>query len=473
VISVIAKKELKEIFRDGRFLIAAAAVLLLLSTALLLGWRHYIEIAAERQQAQRLSRRHWLNQGVKNPHSAAHFGVYAFKPRTPLSLIDHGLDPWTGVTVWLEAHKQNEFQYKPAQDGVSLQRFGELTAAATLQILLPLLIILMAHSSLSGERESGALRLLVSLGLRPATLVWGKFAGLSLAFALLIVPAVVLGVLALGLSSSPEILWKSLPRMGLLAITYVIYFVGLLAVCLAVSARAGRSQRALILLLGFWILNSIAAPRLAADLATAVAPTPSAFEFQHGIELALRGQADELDFHQLRTEKLKQQLLQKYNVTRIEDLPVDFRGIALQAGEDYGNQVFDRAYSNLWAALFSQETIHYYLSAFAPLLAVRSLSMALAGTDLSHHVDFAKKAEEYRRLIQRIMNDDITYGGARVRGVYVRGADLWTKVPEFRYAPPSVAWVLQQQWLPALMLIAWAGAAVLGMLYATKHLPLD
>lgn len=129
----------------------------------------------------------WESQGEKSPHSAAHYGVYAFKPTGWLAFFGPGTEAYTGVTVWLEAHKQNQFLYRPASDGNTLQRFGELTAAAVLQLLLPLLIILLGFSTFAGERESGTLRQVLSLGVDRHDLALG----------LLLVPAVLLGAAAL------------------------------------------------------------------------------------------------------------------------------------------------------------------------------------------------------------------------------------------------------------------------------------
>jgi ABC-2 type transport system permease protein len=50
-------------------------------------------VSAQHELARRATREQWLHQGVKNPHSAAHYGVYAFKPKMPLSLVDQGVDP--------------------------------------------------------------------------------------------------------------------------------------------------------------------------------------------------------------------------------------------------------------------------------------------------------------------------------------------------------------------------------------------
>lgn len=92
MIGIIARKEMKEMMRDGRFQSAAAIVTVLLGAALLLGWQHYRDVNAQHQTAQRAERNRFLNQGTKNPHAGAHYGVYAFKPKTPLSLIDEGVE---------------------------------------------------------------------------------------------------------------------------------------------------------------------------------------------------------------------------------------------------------------------------------------------------------------------------------------------------------------------------------------------
>lgn len=201
MISTIARKEVTEMVRDGRFRWATAIVLALLTAALLLGWQHYRDVSSQHELARRGTREQWVNQGSKNPHSAAHYGVYAFKPKAPLSFVDRGIDPWVGVAAWLEAHKQNEFKYRPAQDTTAVQRFGELTGATVLQVLIPLMIVMLTFSAFSTEREQGTLRQLLSLGVKRSHLAAGKALGIAWALGMLLIPATVLGVVALSLTS--------------------------------------------------------------------------------------------------------------------------------------------------------------------------------------------------------------------------------------------------------------------------------
>ena len=85
--------------------------------------------------------------------------------------------------------------------------------------------------------------------------------------------------------------------------------------------------------------------------------------------------------------------------------------------------------------------------------------MALAGTDFAQHAHFQKAAEDYRRLINREMNMDLAYNQKDTSNPYVRGRDLWEKIPEFDYSAPNLGWVLSQQRLSVAMLAAWCLAA--------------
>ncbi|WP_202618404.1 ABC transporter permease, partial [Escherichia coli] len=122
-------------------------------------------------------RAQWEAQGVKGTHQAAHFGIYVFKPESPLAAIDPGLRQFTGQALWLEPHKRNLARFSPAADQGIATRFGQMSAAFVLHTLLPLLIVALAFNAVTHEREQGTLRMLHSLGLSARKLLFGKFFG--------------------------------------------------------------------------------------------------------------------------------------------------------------------------------------------------------------------------------------------------------------------------------------------------------
>ncbi|MBC7933053.1 MAG: ABC transporter permease subunit, partial [Rubrivivax sp.] len=242
----IARKEFTEMLRDGRFRASAVIIFLLLVTALALGVANYSDVRREQREAQARDREAWLAQGERNPHSAAHFGKYAFKPSPPLAFLDRGLNSYTGVAVWMEAHYQNSSRNRPIEDATTAGRFGELTAATVLQLLVPLVVILLAFAAFAGEREQGTLRQLLSLGVGREKLAVGKAAGIAAALAALLVPATIIGVLALVLATSRDGALAGAGRFAFLALSYLLYFGAMLGVALAASAFFRTARTTLV-----------------------------------------------------------------------------------------------------------------------------------------------------------------------------------------------------------------------------------
>ena len=452
----IARKEFTDMLRDGRFRWCSILVGALLLVSLGHGWVQAREAQQELAAAQATAREHWESQGEKNPHSAAHYGIYAFKPRLALSFVDEGIDPYAGTSVWLEAHRQNDFLLRPAQDATAAQRVGALTAAQVLQHLVPLLIILLAFGALAGERERGTLRQLLSTGIGRRELAVGKSLGIAGALALLLVPAAVVGAAAL-VVGSPGPASSPLARGTVLAGVYLAYFTAFLALSLAVSAWARSSRTALVILLGVWVMNGLVAPRVAVDLSKWLHPTPSAVEFARTMERELASGVD--DISRPDRAALTERLLTEYGVERVEDLPINESGVYLQESEEFGNRIFDRNYGALWDTFERQGNVHETLAVAAPLLAVRTLSMGLAGTDVEQHRHFATAAEAYRRELMRRMNGDLAEN-SRSGEVYLAGPELWAEVPPLEYDAPSLGWVLGNRILSLVVLGIWLAGTV-------------
>jgi ABC-2 type transport system permease protein len=452
----VARKETLEMLRDGRFRWAAGFVLVLLLGSMLVGWRHYAEVQAQHTAAQRDV---WVNQGERNPHAAAHYGTYAFKPVTAPSAIDRGVTPYTGVAIFLEGHVQNAPSYRPAEDATAAARLGELTAAATLQYLIPLLIVLLAFSAFAGEREAGTLRQLLSLGVPRRTLAWGKALGTALPLAVILVPAALVGVTALALSADPAQIAWSLPRLGSMAGVYLLYFGIFIGVSLIVSALAPSSRAALVLLLGFWLTNAFVAPRVANNVAAALVPTPTLAEWA----AAERAHHDAKPEWQARMAAVTDRLVAEHGVTSPDELPVDPLGVALVEDEEESTAFYREQFAQL-AATYERQLRVYQAGAFlAPLLAVQPLGMALAGTDHAHYQHFSDAAEAYRHRMVQILNEDLAQNARSAENPrsYTVGREMWEDtISPFEYRAPGLFWALDGRLLALLILGLWVVGVV-------------
>jgi hypothetical protein len=90
--------------------------------------------------------------------------------------------------------------------------------------------------------------------------------------------------------------------------------------------------------------------------------------------------------------------------------------------------------------------------------------MALAGTDDLHDRAFSAAAAKYRTAMLTTLNSELAQSGRLNSFDYVRGRDLWEKVPPFDYEVPTAWWAVSQRALSGMVLGAWliaiSGAAV-------------
>ena len=445
----IARKETIEMLRDGRYRWTAAILLLLLTGALLAGWKHYTDIETQRALSQESDREMWLDQGEKNQHSAAHFGTYAFKPTSPLTALDQGVLQYTGVSVFMEAHSVKDAIYRPVDDATAVQRLGSLTASTTLQLLVPLLIILLAFGAFSGEREQGTMRQVLSLGVSRYALGLGKALGIAGPLLLMLIPVTVIGVAILALLEGPDTpLWEG-NRFGFMLLAYFLYFTVYMLASLVVSARAASSRQALLVLLGFWFVTSFVVPRLVTDAAYTAHPAPSASVFELAIEEDMAAQPSWTD----RTAAVQARLMEKHGVDSVEAIPESVAGHTLLEAERDETAVYRKHFEALQAVHAEQERFTQRGASLSPVLAVQLASMGFAGSDHLHHRHFVEAAEEYRFEFVQALNQDMVDEGASWD--HRAGVELWERIPAFAYEPPSVADVLDHYGLSLLMLGLW------------------
>ncbi len=449
---LVARKELRDLVRDRRFLLLALLTLVLMVAALLLGALHADQRRHAHDAAAQGDARVWLAQGAKNPHAAAHFGQWAHKPMSPLALADPGVDAFVGSAIWLEAHRQNEGLFRAARDGTLAARGGALTLALLLQTLMPLLALLLGVAAWAGERDQGTLRPLLAQGVRPWQLMAGKaLACAAVLLGLLLVASLAL-LLALSALGAPGGLEPA--RLGGAMLAYGAYLLGFLLLALALAAALPSTRTALVLLLGFWLVNCFVAPRWASDLVRASDPLPSAQALRSAINDAKRQQFGHDEKHPAYIA-LREATLRQYGVTRIEDLPVSFRGLALRADDEAGYGIFDQHFGRLQAQIEAQDQRRALGGFVFPLLALQPLSMAMAGTDNAHHHHFVRAAEAHRRRIQTLLSEDIIRNAPPAGGQYQAPAALWQQVPAFAYPRPPLAEAARGLGAPAAALALW------------------
>ena len=465
----LAQKEFVSTLRDKRFAVLSGLMLALLLAATLVGRAAFQRQQQERQLAQQTVNDQFHHQPARHPHRVAHYGSFAFRPKSGLSLLDAGVDSYTGTAVYLEAHQQNSVNFSQAQQSGSLIRFGELTVAFTLQLLVPLLIIFLCFGAFTQERETGTLKLLLSQGATMRQIAWGKIRGYGQAVALVVAPALALaaGLLFSGAEFGPDLLL----RLGLFVVSYAVYFFLVIVGAVVVSARQTSSRAALVTLLGLWILGGIILPKATANLGATLFPAVTKAQMDAAVHEEAQHGINGHDPQDKRSEALKAAVLKKYGVDSVQQLPVSFAGIQMAASEEYSAKVYQEHFKALNDTYERQNRISEWFGLLNPYQAIRPLSMGLAGADFAHYVHFQQAAETYRyQLVQRLnaLQTGMGYGDKERK----LDAATWRKLPVFTYEAPTLGWALPRLLLPVAALLLWAvGLTWLGLrLISTSRL---
>jgi len=474
MIATIAKKEFVCLVRDGRFRWIAVIMALLLLTSLWTGYSRYQSLRNIQNVAQATTEEQWVNQGDKNPHTAAHFGNYAFKTPGPLSFFDIGISNYVGSTVWLEAHKTNFAKNRPAQDNGGLSRFGELTPAMILQLLIPLMLILFGFSAFAGERDAGTLRQLVSLGASGNSLLWGKLLGVAAAMAVILAPYVLVCGVVLVLVAGDGSGELGL-RGWLLLFFYLLYASMYLLLTLGVSAMARNAKSALVILVGFWALASFIVPRVAADLSKILTPTPTYAAFYKEVkDTGMRGlEGAEGDVglpRRAHLAKVRRALFDEYGVDSIEDLPVYWTGVSMQTVEERDYIINNLLMDELRRSFQVQQRQRDVVGFLSPVLALRSISMALAGTSLVDQEKFLRSSHDYRINMIRDMNNELINNATMRDSLYVASSKTFSIVEPYRYAAPGIRESFDGLAYNIVLVILWFVFALVFALLSVRRL---
>ncbi|WP_028890254.1 DUF3526 domain-containing protein [Tenacibaculum ovolyticum] len=465
MILYIIKKELREIYRDGRFKISIGIVLALLVTAILVTTNQYKTTINQYNKAKNNERSVWESQGEKNPHSAAHYGNYVFKPKSPLSLIDQGVDKYTGVSIFLEAHSRNEALFSDATDQTTLSRFGELTPNFILLYILPLIIILIGYNTFTKEIEGNTFYILKSQGITGWKLLLGKWIAT-------LIPAMVIttllfvfgGIIFSNIKDYGVLNWKA---FGMLYLIYLIYYLVFTNIVLLISSLVKKSGVALVTSLFFWISACFITPKLASNIADTKYPYPTHQEFSEKVYQEYKKGLDGHSPWSKQAKKLEKEILEKYNVDSVHKLPFNFSAYRMQKGEEQQAEIYAKHYGLLKQIAIKQNNVYKTLAMISPFLPTRFLSMSVAKTDYQYHWNFSEAAEKYRVETQRFLNGT-TEKNSKYRERYIAPANTWAKLPKFKYEAPSFSETFKENSSLLLILSLWFAITATVLIFTNK-----
>lgn len=473
VILLIAQQFLTNTFKSKAIYPIVVIVSLLLAYATYSGWESYNTQNNIRHHYQHKARQSWENNPDKHPHRMAHFGSFAFRLKHPLSMFDIGMESFTGNAVFLEAHKQNTINFSEASFSTGLLRFGEISLAMLLQVIVPLIIFFLGFSSVAAERENGTLKIAIIQGARWKELLFGKSLGLMGGALLFFLPTALVTLLLLLATEDALLTTDELWRYAGVMISYFLFFVVISNITVLVSATSKTSKDALIKLLALWLFFIVLLPRTTQALGNYFYSSPSRIEFEAAIEKELIKKGDSHNPDDPYFKGLKDSVLQVHNVKSVQELPFNYSGFVMREGEKNSTLIYNRHLNELLQTYQRQNDLSRFAAFIDPYLAIKNVSMALSGTDFESYTNFQEQAENYRyRLAQKMNELQMEFISNKRPGPndppHIISREHWKAFPGFDHQFMSISTILGSEVWSIIALLSWGVASVGFMINLSK-----
>lgn|GEM_PF-4813772 len=364
-----------------------------------------------------------VKNGAKTPFAARpmKLTLQAALPPGPLAELAHQRESIHPHTTQLSGFRNDASLFRRYEvEGPSALAMPAFDLTHLAIVLFPLVLLLLVFDALSGERQSGRLRLLMVQGARPGQLVVARL--LTVAVPLWAVTVLVATAVAL-LGSGSAALGG---RLVLWLVGFTAYAALWMAIAAWIAARFSRGSEAAMAALVAWVVGVLLVPSFAQFAAEAVYPTPSRVAYLSDAREA-EGQARrELDRrtdvymteHGLETGKADEGVPGFYRASYLANVHVNASTAPMMARFEQQRAAQARVADRVQFAA-------------PPMLAHRILQDA-AGAGVGRAAEFRREAREHLQSLHEAVGP-ATVGRTRLSLEQARA------IPEFRFAEPPVA----------------------------------
>ena len=335
----------------------------------------------------------------------------------------------------------------------TLQRFDALDWVFTVGVILSFAAFAMTYDSISGEAETGTLRLCLSNSLPRATLLFGKYIGTIISLSIPLIIGICMNVLIIslfGVLPFESTYWLQIGGVVLFSVLYISVFatLGLFISCLTRS-----SSVSLVLLLLVWVCFAVFIPRTGGLLASRLAELPD--------EKTITRQANDATH----------EILNRYGRDRFSANWSPGEPLTRAAKIADAKQAI---YNEYRQQQLHQVKLAQNISRISPTAIYQIGCEALVGTGIKHYERFFKKAIEYRRSLLQFTYEEYPFNP----NLFLEDAERQKlsdlrisvdKIPKFEDTPSDFSTAFAEASLDILLLFLFNLVFFMGAFLAFMH----
>ncbi len=339
-----------------------------------------------------------------------------YRPPSVLAIFSEGLEKQLGNSATIEYDEVPEIANAAANHYLSI--FSVFDVSLIFKIVIGVLALLVAYDAISGEREKGTLKLMLSGTVARHEVLLGKLiAGLMV----LVVPVIIaffLGLIILHFFPMVDLAGSDWIRIGIMFLASLVFISTMYHLGLLFSCLARRSAVSLVLGLFLWILFAVVIPNGSAYLAAQILPIQSEDKINEQIT-SLRREAA-LEIAKERQRFGSRYISGHYGTSDIIGKGGFGHGYVRSGSEAYiHNQTLENSYevpikikyadiysevkSGHLKSLFEQTRLSDNISRISPISLYEKVMSALAGSDIANFQQFINAVKPYRKDIIEYM----------------------------------------------------------------------
>jgi ABC-type transport system involved in multi-copper enzyme maturation permease subunit len=346
------------------------------------------------------------------------FEANGFRPPSALRIFSNGLD--TSLPTAIRTTRQEGVKSAGSRedDATYLALFGTLDLLFIVKVVMSLIAIIFTFNAISGEKEQGTLKLILSNSISRYKIAVAKYIGnvliLSLPFSL----GLVVGLLIIVATSATQLLnVVTVTRIALMFVAALLYISLFLNLGLFVSVVTKRSWTSIVVLLFSWVVLVLVVPQASGMIAETFYPVPSrkVVNIEKDIQ---KKNVEKEQSGELRAilgsdnyDQLRKPIVEKYQQSlgrRLENIELE--------------------YANKRQA---QRTIADTISRLSPASSLTFVFSELSNTGYLEMDSFTARAREFQDLVETNVYAS-TYSDNTGSGMSIKlGAQDLTNIPRF------------------------------------------
>ncbi len=437
------------------------------------GTSHFLKITTEQQirsEQQHTADQTFFAQPDRHPHRMVHYGHYAFRAPSPMSIIDPGLDAVTGQSIFLEGHRQNSAVFNESEAAADLGGLSWLSPALIYQWFAPLLLILLGYGAVVRERESTTLSTLLLQSVSGVQIISGKLLALLMMTMVLLMPMFITATFIEGVVVGTFV-----------STVYVLYLSIWSAITIIISSLIKKRSSILVSLISVWILICLLVPSIAVDFENNYLTHKGKIESDLQMLNDMRKLGDGHNSNDPAFASIRANLLAQYDVDKVEDLPVNIRGIVAKHAEEKLTKVLNEYADQRIKTETEQAARLAKYGWVSPYFAMAKISRSLTGTDLYHYHQFLKDTEALRYDFVQGLNDihakqlayqdDINRSSDHEAEKRTRmSADNWQILESYQFQPAAFNQRINNAEPSLFILLTWVLLLMISLVMTAKVL---